>query len=266
MLLAFLVTLFAGLATALGAVFAVNGRATRPAWFGFALAFAVGAMLMLTFGDLVPEGMDALASKSSWVAVALLTSAAAVGFGVVWLVDRLLPRVLNRWDDEHLTDSQASESSPEHRSRMLRSGFLVAIVLALHSFPEGIAAFLTTLSDPAAGVAMAGAIALHNLPEGVAIATPIYGATGSKRLALGWATVAGLAEPAGGLAGIPVASWTVPEEAVGLFAGSIAGMMLFLTFRELLPGALRAAPSRWLVVLGVGGGLLTVGGGLLLGA
>lgn len=265
MLLAFLVTLFAGLATALGAVLAVTGRGSRPTWFGVALAFAAGAMLMLVFGDLVPDALSALSAKPMAIARLLLVGAAAGGFGAVWWVDRRLPRVLQRFSWERL-DPLVSESDRAQRAGLLRSGVMVAVVLALHSFPEGIAAFLTTLADPAAGVAMAGAIALHNLPEGVAIAAPIYGATGSKRLALSWATLAGLAEALGGLAGIPVASWSIPAEVRGLFAGGIAGMLLFLTFKELLPGALRAAPARWQVAAGLGGGLAMVGCGLLLGA
>jgi ZIP family zinc transporter len=37
------------------------------------------------------------------------------------------------------------------------------------------------------GIGIALAVALHNIPEGLAVAGPVYAATGSKRKAVFWA-------------------------------------------------------------------------------
>ncbi len=49
------------------------------------------------------------------------------------------------------------------------------------------------------GFGIALAVALHNIPEGLAVAGPVYAATGSKRTAILWAGISGLAEILGGV-------------------------------------------------------------------
>ena len=59
-------------------------------------------------------------------------------------------------------------------------GLFTALSIFVHNFPEGLATFIATLADPAAGAALAVAIGLHNIPEGVCVGFPIYYATGSR--------------------------------------------------------------------------------------
>ena len=69
------------------------------------------------------------------------------------------------------------------KRRVLMSGLITAIGIALHNFPEGVAVFLASMKSTGLGVSIACAIALHNIPEGVAVALPVYFATGSR---YGW--------------------------------------------------------------------------------
>lgn len=57
---------------------------------------------------------------------------------------------------------------------------MTALAIGLHNFPEGLATFVATLSDPAVGIALAVAIAIHNIPEGLCVAIPLYYSTGSR--------------------------------------------------------------------------------------
>lgn len=76
-------------------------------------------------------------------------------------------------------------------------GLLTGLAIGLHNFPEGLATFVATLSNPSLGIALAIAIALHNIPEGVCVSMPVYYATGSKWKAFMWAFLSGVSEPIG---------------------------------------------------------------------
>ncbi|KAF9688709.1 hypothetical protein SADUNF_Sadunf01G0016300 [Salix dunnii] len=110
------------------------------------------------------------------------------------------------------------------------------------------------------GLKLALAIALHNIPEGVAVALPIYFATQSQvfkirvaavigvelvaTMAFQLATVSGFAEP---LDVVLVAylfpSSFSPEILEGLLA-SVGGVMAFLTLHEMLPLAFDYAGQK----------------------
>ena len=45
--------------------------------------------------------------------------------------------------------------------------YIIAAAIAIHNFPEGIAAFVVGLATPRLGIALAIAIAVHNIPEGM---------------------------------------------------------------------------------------------------
>ena len=86
---------------------------------------------------------------------------------------------------------------------------------------------------------MAIAIAIHNVPEGLCVALPVYYANRSKLQAFAFAFISGLAEPvAAGLYWIIVGS-TVSDTLFGVMFGVVAGMMVLISLRELLPTALK---------------------------
>lgn len=131
-----------------------------------------------------------------------------------------------------------------HATDLARMGMLTGLAVGLHNLPEGAATFVATLASPTAGVAIAIAIALHNIPEGVVVAMPIYYATGSKWRGFLWSFISGLAEPLGGLLAYAVlASNGMQPLAFGVMFGFVAGMMVLLSVRELLPTALRYDPE-----------------------
>merc|ERR1712241_408888 len=58
-----------------------------------------------------------------------------------------------------------------------RTGILTAIAIGIHNIPEGVATYISALSDLRVGASLAIGIALHNIPEGIAVATPVFFAT-----------------------------------------------------------------------------------------
>jgi len=63
----------------------------------------------------------------------------------------------------------------------LLAGILTGIAIAVHNFPEGMAAFLAILSRPQSGIALAVAIAIHNVPEVGRPIAPEYDAVDGLR-------------------------------------------------------------------------------------
>ncbi|KAF6255307.1 hypothetical protein COO60DRAFT_1641644 [Scenedesmus sp. NREL 46B-D3] len=73
---------------------------------------------------------------------------------------------------------------------------------------------------------------------------PVYYGTKSRWRAIGWAFVSGVAEPIGGLLGLAVlAGNNMSPIAFAIMFGFVAGMMVYISVRELLPTALRYAPE-----------------------
>jgi len=119
----------------------------------------------------------------------------------------------------------------------MRLGMFSALAIAIHNFPEGLATFIGALEDPTLGISIAIAIAIHNIPEGIAVAVPIYHASGSKKKAIGYTMLSGLAEPIGAIIGYVLLRSIFTETTFGLLFASVAGIMVYISLDELLPAA-----------------------------
>ena len=143
---------------------------------------------------------------------------------------RQAPDVMNVINDE------------PHNMALHKMGMLTALAIFIHNFPEGLATFVAALSDTSVGVGIAVAIAVHNIPEGICVALPIYYSTGSKRKAFFWATASGMSEPLGALIGYLVLYGNTSLSFAIVFA-LVAGMMVYIAIKELIPMALRYDPK-----------------------
>lgn len=127
-----------------------------------------------------------------------------------------------------------------------RMGIITALAMGLHNLPEGLATFIATLADPSFGMTMCIAIAVHNIPEGLSVAAPLYSSTGSRCQGLMWSVISALAEPLG--AGIGWAFFELflkgQDTLIGCMFGFIAGVMIYISFMELLPSAYKKASPR----------------------
>ncbi len=264
MLFAFTLSLLAGLATAIGGCLAIHKKMVNRGAMAVVLAFAAGAMLFVSFAEILPIGIESLEPQMGGRDASLLTYGMFVlGAVFVAVIDKFLPQSFNPSKVEGREGSLDTKERQDNK-RLMRSGVLVALVVALHNLPEGIATFLGALESPEIGLTLATAIAIHNIPEGIAIAAPVYAATKSKTKAVLWATVAGLAEPVGALIGFFFLSMLLPEEIFGVVFGLIAGMMVFISVDELLPAARRYRTSTHQVAYGLIGGMMLMAVSILL--
>ena len=147
---------------------------------------------------------------------------------------------------------------------MLRTGLFSALAIAIHNFPEGLATFVGALSSPRLGISIAIAIAIHNIPEGLAISAPVYYATGSRRTAFWVSFASGLAEPIGAVVGYVFLKTFLSDTVMGLVFASVAGLMVYICFDELLPAAQRTGAHHHVMIAGLTAGMLVMSVSLVL--
>lgn len=235
---ALLLTLFAGLATALGSVIAFLAPRANPRFLAVALGFSAGVMIYVSFVELLPSGADAL---TGFVGAAQATAVGALFAGMILaaLMDRLVPLGYNPHEMRGGAD-QAPSRQPAPTTEappLMRVGLLTALTITLHNLPEGLATFLTSVQDIRLGIPVALAVGIHNVPEGIAISVPIYYATGSRKQAFVWSALSGLSEPLGAMIGLLVLSAVWSQTLLGLSLAAVAGIMIFISFDVLLPSA-----------------------------
>ncbi len=259
------ITLFAGLATGAGGlvVFFTNKEKHSGRFLSASLGFSAGVMIYISLVEMLDHAREGLTERFGDVPGGLLTLLVfALGIGMAFIIDRMVPEVEN---PHHVRSSKemahAEHATEEERKRLGRAGMMFALVIAIHNFPEGLATLAGGLADSKVGFGIAIAIALHNIPEGMAVAVPILYATGSRKKAFLYATLSGLAEPAGALLGLLIL-WPILSAPLlaSLFA-LVAGIMIYISFDELLPMA-ETYGEHHLALTGLLAGMLFIGAGL----
>ena len=239
---ALLLSALAGMATTIGSVLALFIREPGPRLMTVTLGFSAGVMVLVSFVELLAGGIEAIGFAAANLAF-------FGGMVVMFLIDALVPH--DYMAEHHCTDVEPGEDEGEVlRDRLLKAGLFVALGLAIHNFPEGMASFATALSDPQVGIAIAIAIAIHNIPEGLAVSAPVYAATGSRRKAFWWSFLSGLAEPAGAVLAAVVLLPFLNDAVLGVLLSAVAGIMVFISIDELLPVS-RAYKEEHLSIVGV---------------
>lgn len=230
-LLAFLMTLIAGLSTGIGSLIAFIAKSTNTKFLSVSLGFSAGVMIYVSFVEIFQKGLELLTQalgqeKGSWITAL----AFFVGIALIAIIDRLIPSAENPHEVKLVEDQQA-------KGDLMRMGLMTALALALHNFPEGLATFVSALQSPKVAIPIVIAIAIHNIPEGIAVSVPIYQATGSRKKAFTYSFLSGLAEPIGALVGWLILMPFMNDVVYGLIFTVVAGIMVFISLDELLPAA-----------------------------
>ena len=234
-LFAFLLTLFAGLSTGIGSALAFFAKRTNTRFLSVSLGFSAGVMIYVSFVEIFLKAKDSLietlGEDQGWLVTVL---AFFGGIALIGIIDRLIPAAENPHEVKTIEDAN---SPAQKKQKLMRMGLFTALAIGIHNFPEGLATFVAALKDPQIGVAIAIAVAIHNIPEGIAISVPIYFATGSKRKAFLLSFLSGLAEPIGAVVGYLLLAPFMSETTFGILFAGVAGIMVFISLDELLPGA-----------------------------
>ncbi|MFW6006968.1 MAG: zinc transporter ZupT [Bacillota bacterium] len=236
-MIAFLLTLFAGLSTGIGSIIAFFYKKTNTTFLSISLGFSAGVMIYVSFVEIYDKAAESLNSAFGSTAGQWATLGSFfLGILIISIIDRFVPEFENPHQPRTREQLNELESEKiEDKSRLHRMGILSALAIAIHNFPEGLATFAATLSDPALGLSIAIAVAIHNIPEGISVSVPIYFSTGSKKKAFIYSFLSGLAEPAGAVIGFFLLRMIFNDIMFGVLFGVVAGIMVYISIDELLP-------------------------------
>ncbi|MEA1963544.1 MAG: zinc transporter ZupT [Candidatus Aerophobetes bacterium] len=242
-LIAFGLTLFAGLSTGIGSCIAFFAKKSKVGFLSLGLGFSAGVMIYISFVEILRKSKESIAALSgakfaSWITV----GGFFLGMVITALIDKVIPErenpheVRSDHDLDLLKNKEASSDDVSSRS-LMKTGIFTALAIAVHNFPEGLVTFFGALVDPVFGISIAVAIAIHNIPEGISVSVPIFYATNNRRKAFIYSFLSGLAEPIGALVGYFVLRPFLTDVVVGVLFSAVAGIMVYTSLDELLPTA-----------------------------
>lgn len=281
LLFAFGITLFAGLATGIGGLIAFFAKRTKTTFLAFSLGFSAGVMIFISFTEILTEAgrlmeMNYDRNTAAWLTFLFFVA----GIALSATIDKILPSEGNPHELKRVEQMHPESRDPDkpecqgrkmqHRGghsirdrKLMRIGTFTAIAIGVHNFPEGIATFMSAMSDVTVGISIALAVAIHNIPEGIAVSVPVYYATGSRRKALAWSVLSGFSEPIGAFAGYFILTLFNTDISLGFVFAMVAGIMIYISFDELLPAAHKYGKHH-VAIYGLISGMIVIGLSLIL--
>ncbi|WP_028782512.1 zinc transporter ZupT [Thalassobacillus devorans] len=263
LLLAFSLTLMAGLATGIGSVLAFFTKSTNTRFLSFALGFSAGVMIYVSMVEIFFKAKDSLVSamgveSGNWVTVGSFFG----GMLFIALIDKFIPKKTNPHEVKKVEDMEKTTNGVNDPA-LLKMGTFAALAIAIHNFPEGIATFTSAMQDPSLGIAIAVAIAIHNIPEGIAVSVPIYFATGDRKKSFKLSFLSGLSEPIGAFVAYLILMPFLNDVMFGVIFAGVAGIMVFISLDELLPASKKYDEAH-LSIYGIISGMMVMALSLLL--
>jgi len=261
-LMAFALTLFAGLSTGIGSAMAFFTKKTNTKFLAISLGFSAGVMIYVSMTEILEKAKDALVADyglrwGSWYTAMAFFG----GIALIAIIDKLIPNFENPHEVRGVEEIRTQEFSPNRK--LMRMGLFTALAIAIHNFPEGLATFTAGLANPEIAFPIAIAIAIHNIPEGIAVSVPIFYATNNRKKAFFLSFLSGLSEPIGALIGYFVLYPFFGNTMFGILFGAVAGIMVFISLDELLPSA-REYGEHHLSIYGLIAGMAVMAVSLLL--
>ncbi|NLU51348.1 MAG: zinc transporter ZupT [Clostridiaceae bacterium] len=229
---ALIFALMAGISTGIGGLITVFFKRPSSKVLSVMLGFSAGIMIYLSFIEIYQEAQDYLCSThGEKTGKILATLAFFFGIAITAIINEVIP------EPGSLSYTGRAGTTNINIARLYRTGIFTALAVTLHNFPEGIATYISGIKSPALGLSIALAIAVHNIPEGISIAVPVYYATKSKVKAFSTALLSGFSEPLGAILTMLVLGQYITDSIFGLIFGCVAGIMVYISFVELLPSA-----------------------------
>ena len=205
-----------------GAVIGFAVKELPHKWNDAMLGYCAGIMLAASVMGLIVPALEMCSLQQSW------TVAAGVAVGAIFLnlLDWLTPHL------HHVTGLDIEEHT--HNSRINRI-LLFVMAIALHKFPEGMAAGVSMGPGTDSGNSwmVTFGLALQNIPEGMVIVPPLILAGVSTLRTILISLAIGLLEVVGVWAGFALGA--ISNMLLPAMLGFAGGAMLYVTSDEMIP-------------------------------
>jgi len=217
--IALLTTLVLGLFIIIGSLIAhVVNKKQKIVDFIVGLAFGIITMLMIM--DLLPEIIESLTIKNIYLFIIFTF----LGIVILKLLDHFIP------DHE-----EKKMTNLELKNNLVHIGIVTSIALILHNIIEGMAIYSTIISETELGFMITLGVGLHNIPLGMVIASTFYQSNQSISKTILIITLVSLSTFVGGLIMFFAGLTIVNDMVLGILLAITLGMLIFISFDELLP-------------------------------
>ncbi|CDF57311.1 ZIP family metal transporter [Thermobrachium celere] len=208
------ITLFATLCcmfgTSFGGLLTVLFRKTNNIIMSAIMGIAGGLMLSVVTFDLIPEAIQMAGFNVVLLGIIL-------GVLFISILDMLLPysKFIKRY------------------GKGIKIALLLALGLAAHNFPEGLAIGSGFRGSKSLGYEIAFVIAMHDIPEGAAVAAPLLNSSLSKFKIILFTALTAIPTALGAYIGAYIGE--IEKNFIALSLGFASGTMLYIVVGELIP-------------------------------
>lgn len=180
--------------------------------------------------ELIPE---ALAISN------LVTVLLGIILGIVMMIicDIFVDKVFNK---RSITANKKSRKNRNietnhyiYKNKLLKTGIIVSIGLAIHNFPEGLAIGSGFEASIKLGLSLAIAIFFHDIPEGVVMSVPLKNGGMKISKIIYYVVLSGITTGVGAFFGSIVGG--VSKEIISMCLAFSAGSMIYIVSGELTP-------------------------------
>ena len=206
---------FGTFGTTLGGILGVVIKKQSNKFLSFILALASGLMMAVICFDLIPEALEISNILEVIIGVIL-------GIIVMIFCDLLVDKKFSGKVQVH-----------NKQSKLLKTGMIVSIGLAIHNFPEGLAIGSGFESSLKLGLSLAIAICLHDAPEGISMSIPMKNGGMNPFKVIFYVILSGVTTGIGAFFGAIVGS--ISEQVISICLSFAAGAMLYIVSGELIP-------------------------------
>lgn len=197
------------------------------------LSFAGGTMLGISFLEMLPDSL---------IGCGIAGTVTGLGIGVLVML------LAGGWLEE------LEQRGSRRRGKLETASLMMIAAIFLHNLPEGIAmAAGGQVAGEQKAMLIAIAIATHDIPEGICTSAPYYYATGKRLRAFLQSASTALPVILGYYLGKSIFA-ALPGYTMGMILAAVAGMMIYISCKELIPTAQsghRQKTSATALMLGV---------------
>jgi ZIP family zinc transporter len=236
MLITLIGTAVCGTGTALGAVIATGFRKSSNVVMSSIMAIAGGLMLSVVTFDLIPE---AILMGGLWITLIGIF----IGVLFVSVLDVILP----------------ATTLLKKYGKHIKTALLLALGLAAHNFPEGLAIGSGFMGGRTLGFKLALVIGMHDIPEGAAVASPLMQSRLSKGKIILFTALTAVPTAVGAYIGGVLGD--ISKTFITLCLGFAGGTMLYIVCGEMIPESkdlFKGIFSTISVIIGIILGLLII--------